>query len=131
MNAARRRCLVVTLVGLWLAGCSHDVGVVDLPAEDPDVEHSVFVDAGLETAVRVALARQTGTLPAEELAGIPTVCGSLREALECLAADHDFLLQGDVFTKDMLDAFIALKEDEVQRLNVTVHPVEFDMYYSC
>ena len=45
--------------------------------------------------------------------------------------DHDFLLKGDVFTKDMLEAFIALKEEEVQRLNVTVHPVEFDMYYSC
>ena len=43
-------------------------------------------------------------LPAEELAGIPTVCGSLREALEALAADHDFLLQGDVFTKDRSSA---------------------------
>ncbi len=42
-------------------------------------------------------------LPPEELEGIPTVCGSLREALECLAADHDFLLAGDVFTKDQID----------------------------
>ena len=73
MNAARRRCLVGTLGGLWLAGCSYDGGVVDLPAEDPDVEHSVFVDAGLETAVRVALGRQTGTLPAEELASLTTL----------------------------------------------------------
>ncbi|KRU22223.1 type I glutamate--ammonia ligase [Psychrobacter piscatorii] len=70
-------------------------------------------------------------LPPEEEAQIPTVAESLDVALQALKDDHDFLLKGDVFTKDMLDAFIALKEDEVQRLNVTVHPVEFDMYYSC
>ncbi|MGO2998019.1 MAG: type I glutamate--ammonia ligase [Moraxellaceae bacterium] len=70
-------------------------------------------------------------LPPEEEAQIPTVAESLDVALQALKDDHDFLLKGDVFTKDMLEAFIALKEDEVQRLNVTVHPVEFDMYYSC
>ncbi len=70
-------------------------------------------------------------LPPEEEAQIPTVAESLDVALQALKDDHDFLLKGDVFTKDMLDAFIALKEDEVQRLSVTVHPVEFDMYYSC
>ncbi len=70
-------------------------------------------------------------LPPEEEAQIPTVAESLDVALQALKDDHEFLLKGDVFTKDMLDAFIALKEDEVQRLNVTVHPVEFDMYYSC
>ncbi len=70
-------------------------------------------------------------LPPEEEAKIPTVAESLDVALQALKDDHEFLLKGDVFTKDMLDAFIALKEDEVQRLNVTVHPVEFDMYYSC
>ncbi|MEN6670202.1 type I glutamate--ammonia ligase [Psychrobacter sp. B38] len=70
-------------------------------------------------------------LPPEEEAQIPTVAESLDVALKALRDDHEFLLKGDVFTKDMLDAFIALKEEEVQRLNVTVHPVEFDMYYSC
>ncbi|MEZ7502153.1 type I glutamate--ammonia ligase [Psychrobacter sp. Arc29] len=70
-------------------------------------------------------------LPPEEEAQIPTVAESLDVALQALRDDHEFLLKGDVFTKDMLEAFIALKEDEVQRLNVTVHPVEFDMYYSC
>ncbi|WP_288998792.1 type I glutamate--ammonia ligase [uncultured Psychrobacter sp.] len=70
-------------------------------------------------------------LPPEEEAQIPTVAESLDVALQALKDDHEFLLKGDVFTKDMLDAFIALKEEEVQRLNVTVHPVEFDMYYSC
>lgn len=70
-------------------------------------------------------------LPPEELAGIPTVCGSLREALESLAADHDFLLAGDVFTRDQLEGYMALKWDEVYAFEHTPHPVEFQMYYSC
>ena len=70
-------------------------------------------------------------LPPEEEAQIPTVAESLEVALQALKDDHDFLLKGDVFTKDMLEGYIALKEEEVQRLNVTVHPIEFDMYYSC
>ncbi|MGP9689044.1 type I glutamate--ammonia ligase [Psychrobacter sp. AOP22-C1-C5] len=70
-------------------------------------------------------------LPPEEEAQIPTVAESLDVALQALRDDHEFLLKGDVFTEDMLEAFIALKEEEVQRLNITVHPVEFDMYYSC
>ena len=51
-------------------------------------------------------------------------------ALEALQADHDYLLKGGVFTKDMLDAYIEVKTEEVRRLNTTTHPVEFDMYYS-
>ena len=70
-------------------------------------------------------------LPPEEEAQIPTVAESLDVALQALKDDHEFLLKGDVFTKDMLEAYIALKEEEVQRVNVTVHPVEFDLYYSC
>jgi len=70
-------------------------------------------------------------LPAEEAAAIPQVCHSFDQALEALAADNDFLTQGDVFTKDMIDAFIELKEEEIQRLRMSTHPVEFDMYYSC
>jgi glutamine synthetase len=69
-------------------------------------------------------------LPPEELKGIPTVCGSLREALENLAADHDFLLKGDVFTQDQIDSYIDLKWSEVYRFEHTPHPVEFEMYYS-
>jgi len=70
-------------------------------------------------------------LPPEELAGIPTVCGSLREALEALAADHDFLLAGDVFTRDQLEGYMALKWDEVYAYEHTPHPIEFQLYYSC
>ena len=56
---------------------------------------------------------------------------TLTMALDCLEEDMDFLTEGDVFTKDMLDGYIALKRAEVERLNMTPHPVEFDMYYSC
>jgi glutamine synthetase len=70
-------------------------------------------------------------LPAEELAGIPTVCGSLREAMEELQADMDFLLAGDVFTKDQIEGYIELKMEEIETYEHTPHPVEFGMYYSC
>jgi glutamine synthetase len=69
-------------------------------------------------------------LPPEELAEVPTVCGSLREALDSLAADYEFLLKGDVFTKDQIDAYIELKWPEVYNFEQTPSPVEFDMYYS-
>ncbi|MBM3613330.1 MAG: type I glutamate--ammonia ligase, partial [Alphaproteobacteria bacterium] len=70
-------------------------------------------------------------LPPEELAGIPTVCGSLREALGELEKDHDFLLAGDVFTKDQLEGYVALKWEEVYAYEHTPHPIEYQMYYSC
>jgi glutamine synthetase len=70
-------------------------------------------------------------LPPEELAEIPTVCGSLREALYELEKDHDFLLAGDVFTKDQLEGYMALKWEEVYAYEHTPHPIEFQMYYSC
>ncbi len=69
-------------------------------------------------------------LPEKELAKIPTVCGSLREALEHLRADHAFLTEGGVFTQDMIDGYIELKMEEVLRFETTPHPVEFEMYYS-
>ncbi|UWQ06247.1 type I glutamate--ammonia ligase [Aliiroseovarius crassostreae] len=70
-------------------------------------------------------------LPPEELEGIPTVCSSLREALDALAEDHDFLLAGDVFTKDQIDGYLDLKWDEVYAYEHTPHPIEFQLYYSC
>ena len=69
-------------------------------------------------------------LPPSQLKRIPTVCGSLREAMESLAKDHKFLLEGDVFDKDQIEAYIELKMEEVLRYEMTPHPVEFDMYYS-
>ena len=69
-------------------------------------------------------------LPAEEAADIPTVASSLDMALDALEADREFLTAGGVFTEDMIDAYIELKREDVERLNMTTHPVEFDMYYS-
>jgi glutamine synthetase len=69
-------------------------------------------------------------LPPEELAEVPTVCGSLREALNSLAADHAFLVKGGVFTEDQIESYIELKWPEVARWEMTPSPVEFDMYYS-
>ena len=70
-------------------------------------------------------------LPPEEEQAIPTVALSLGEALDALDADRDFLKKGDVFTDDLIDSYIELKREEVMRLQMTTHPVEFDMYYSC
>ena len=69
-------------------------------------------------------------LPADELSLVPTVCSSLREALDSLAADHDFLLEGGVFTKDQIEAYMELKWPDVMRWETTPSAVEFDMYYS-
>ncbi|KWT64890.1 type I glutamate--ammonia ligase [Hyphomicrobium sulfonivorans] len=69
-------------------------------------------------------------LPPAELASIPTVCGSLREALDSLDADRDYLKAGGVMSDDMIDAYIDLRMAENQRYEMTPHPVEYDMYYS-
>jgi glutamine synthetase len=69
-------------------------------------------------------------LPPEEEKAIPTVAFSLQQALEALDKDRDFLKAGDVFSDDLIDAYIALKQQEILRLQKTTHPVEFDMYYS-
>ena len=69
-------------------------------------------------------------LPPEEVKAIPTVCGSLREAMESLDKDREFLTQGGVFTDDQIDAYIALKFEEIHKFEHAPHPVEFEMYYS-
>jgi glutamine synthetase len=70
-------------------------------------------------------------LPPEELRDVPTVCFSLRQALEELSADRAFLKKGGVMDDDQIDAYIDLKMEEVERFEAHPHPVEFDMYYSC
>ncbi|MFP4415669.1 MAG: type I glutamate--ammonia ligase [Chitinivibrionales bacterium] len=69
-------------------------------------------------------------LPPEELAKVPTTPGSLREALNALEKDHEFLLKGDVFTKDVVETWITYKmENEVQAIDLRPHPWEFALYY--
>ncbi|ATG43701.1 type I glutamate--ammonia ligase [Phaeobacter sp. BS52] len=106
------------------------------PAANPYLCFAALLMAGLDGIKNKidpgeAMDKNLYDLPAEELADIPTVCGSLREALESLAGDHDFLLQGDVFTKDQIEGYIALKMEEVETYEHTPHPVEYGMYYSC
>ena len=69
-------------------------------------------------------------LPPEEEKQIPKVCFYLDEALAALDADREFLTKGGVFTNDLIDAYITLKQEDVTRLRMTTHPVEMDMYYS-
>jgi glutamine synthetase len=69
-------------------------------------------------------------LEPEEAAKVPHVCHSLDQALDCLDKDREFLTRGGVFSNDMIDAYIALKMEEVTRFRMTTHPIEFDMYYS-
>lgn len=70
-------------------------------------------------------------LPAEEAKSIPQVCGSLREALEALDSDREFLKAGNVFDDDQINGYIDLKMEEVQAFEMHPHPVEFELYYKC
>ena len=106
------------------------------PAANPYLAFAALLMAGLDGIQNKihpgeAADKNLYDLPPEEEALIPTVAENLEVALQALKDDHEFLLKGDVFTKDMLEAYIALKQEEVQRVNITVHPVEFDLYYSC
>ena len=106
------------------------------PSANPYLCFAALLMAGLDGITNKidpgeAMDKNLYDLPAEELEGIPTVCGSLREAIDCLKADHEFLLAGDVFTKDQIDGYIELKMEEIELFEHTPHPVEFGMYYSC
>ena len=106
------------------------------PSANPYLAFAALLMAGIDGIKNKidpgeAMDKNLYDLPAEELAGIPTVCGSLREALEELQADMDYLLAGDVFTKDQLEGYIELKMEEVHKYEHTPHPVEYGMYYSC
>ena len=106
------------------------------PTANPYLMFSAFLMAGLDGIQNKihpgdAMDKDLYDLPAEEVKAIPTVCHSFDQALDCLNEDREFLTQGGVFTNDMIDAFIELKMEEITRVRMTTHPVEFDMYYSC
>ena len=106
------------------------------PSANPYLCFAALMMAGLDGIKNKihpgdAMDKDLYDLPAEEAKDIPTVAHTLTMALDALEEDQDFLTQGDVFTKDMLDGYIELKREEIERLNMTPHPVEFDMYYSC
>jgi len=105
------------------------------PLANPYLAYSALMMAGLDGIQNKihpgeAMDKNLYDLPPAELEAVPTVCGSLREALESLAADSDFLVQGGVFTEDQIEAYSDLRWDEVLRWETTPSPVEFDMYSS-
>ncbi|MFZ2315096.1 MAG: type I glutamate--ammonia ligase [Gammaproteobacteria bacterium] len=69
-------------------------------------------------------------MSAERVKSFPSLCSSLEQALDALEQDHDFLMAGNVFNKEIIKSYIEIKREEVQQLNMTTHPIEFDMYYS-
>ncbi len=69
-------------------------------------------------------------LPPEEIADVPTVCSSLRQSMDSLDADRDFLKKGDVMSDDMIDGYLELKEEEFLTFEQAPHPIEFQLYYS-
>lgn len=105
------------------------------PTCNPYLGFSAMLMAGLDGIQNKihpgdAIDKNLYDLPPEELSGIPTVCGSLREALETLDRDREFLKKGDVFTDDLIDGYIQLKWEEVYNFEHTPHPIEWRMYYS-
>ncbi len=105
------------------------------PAANPYLAFAAQLMAGLDGIINKihpgdAMDKNLYDLPPEEAKEIPTVAPSLGDALDGLAADHEFLVRGGVFTEDAINTYIDLLRADVQRLNMTPHPVEFDMYYS-
>lgn len=70
-------------------------------------------------------------LSEQESARIPQVALSLEDALNALEIDHAFLTKGGVFSQDLIDSYIAIKRDEVNKLRIQIHPMEYELYYSC
>ncbi len=105
------------------------------PAANPYLCFAALLMAGLDGIQNkidpgAAMDKDLYDLPKAELRQIPTVCGSLREALDSLKADHAYLTAGNVFTQDLIESYVELKMTEVMRFEMTPHPVEYEMYYS-
>ncbi|HYD19228.1 MAG TPA: type I glutamate--ammonia ligase [Patescibacteria group bacterium] len=105
------------------------------PAANSYLAFAAMLMAGLDGIQKKihpgdAMDKNLYDLPPDELSEIPTVCGSLREALDALRDDHDFLLKGGVFTKDFIESYLELRYAESKAYETMPHPIEFAMYYS-
>ena len=105
------------------------------PAANPYLAFAAQLMAGLDGIINKihpgeAMDKNLYDLPPEEEALIPTVSGSLEEALASLDADREFLTRGGVFTDDFIDSYLELKQVDVDRVRMTPHPVEYELYYS-
>ncbi|MGH8028024.1 MAG: type I glutamate--ammonia ligase, partial [Pseudoxanthomonas sp.] len=104
------------------------------PTANPYLAFSALLMAGLDGIENKihpgeAIDKNLYDLPPSQAKKVPNVCSSLDQALENLDKDRAFLTKGGVFSDEMIDAYIALKMEEVTRFRMTTHPVEFDMYY--
>ncbi len=104
-------------------------------AANPYIAFSAMMMAGLDGIQRKldpgeAMDKNLYDLPKDALENIPCVAGSLEEAVSHLKDDYEFLLQGDVFSRDFIDSYIDLCERDILHLKTMVHPAEFEMYYS-
>nr|WP_221291528.1 glutamate--ammonia ligase [Vibrio cholerae] len=105
------------------------------PAANPYLAFAAMLMAGLDGIKNKihpgeAMDKDLYDLPAEEAAEIPKVAESLQQALQYLDADREFPHVYGVFSDDFIDSYIALKTKDVERVNVAVHPLEFELYYS-
>jgi len=105
------------------------------PTANPYLAFAAMLMAGLDGIQNKihpgeAASKDLYDLPEEEAKAIPTVASSFEQALDALNADRGFLTAGGVFTDGMIDGYLELKRGEVERLNMTTHPIEFGMYYS-
>ncbi|MEM1271305.1 MAG: type I glutamate--ammonia ligase [Bacteroidota bacterium] len=105
------------------------------PTANPYLAFSAMLMAGLDGVQNrieppAPVDKDIYELPAEEKAGIAQTPPNLAAAIDALEADHEFLLKGDVFTKDLIDAYIDYKREvEVDGINLRPHPYEFALYF--
>ncbi len=105
------------------------------PLANPYLAYAAMLMAGLDGVKNKihpgeAMDKNLYELPPGQLAKVPTVCGSLKEAIDSLEKDNAFLKKGDVFTDDLIESYMGLKHEEWDRFRIAPHPIEYDMYYS-
>jgi len=105
------------------------------PAANPYLSFAALLMAGLDGISRQidpgeAMDRNIYDLPPEEIDDLPTVARTLAEALEELDKDRAFLTVDEVFSDDLIDAYLALKRHEIEAVERVPHPVEYQLYYS-
>ena len=104
------------------------------PSANPYLAFSALLMAGLDGVMNKIdpgepMDKNIYELPPEELKNLPCVPSNLGDALDCLEMDHEFLLKGDVFTRDFLEAYVSIKRKEENALRLRPHPIEYEMYY--
>ncbi|MXP67957.1 glutamate--ammonia ligase [Pantoea sp. Aalb] len=105
------------------------------PSANPYLAFAALLMAGIDGIINKihpgdAMDKNLYNLPPQEEVNIAKVASSLEDALNELNKNRDFLMRGNVFTDNTIDAYITLLKSDIDRINMTPHPVEFEMYYS-